>query len=360
MARRGVMTALQAALAGIGGAAGGLVQQEELKRKRQIEDEARTRQEMRDIVEAGERGFVTGEQLARQQEQGRRTTGSVVQNALLSALSPRAGVLPPPTAQDVGLASQALATAGRAPQRIVTAGGQEMFRAETPFQREERLGVLEREQKRMERMEERQYEQTFAADEARRRREERQEITPYQRAQLGIDERRLKLQEDALKQRQTDATWRQSKLPAEAQKRLSGFDSGVEMAAEARALIKEYPEAVGLKNMLWSQAVDRMDPQGVAARAAIEALSGEIRNQRFGGALTTSEAKFAERFLPGPLDRADGVIIKLDRLEKYLESKRRGIYSSYGGSYVPGRVVGPQAQMMSGQRGGLPFDAEEF
>jgi hypothetical protein len=78
MARRGVMTALQAALAGIGGAAGGYVQMEETKRKRQLEDEARKRQEMRDIVELGDRDFVTGEQLAKQQEQGRRTTGSVV------------------------------------------------------------------------------------------------------------------------------------------------------------------------------------------------------------------------------------------------------------------------------------------
>lgn len=360
MARRNVMTALQAALAGIGGAASGYVQQQERKRQRELEERERTRQEMLDVVGLQERGFMSPEQLARQQERGVKTTGSVVQNALLSAMAPRAGMLPPPSAQEVGFASQALATAGRAPQRIVTAGGQEMFRAETPAEREERLSLLKEERTRMGKLEERQYEQTFAADEARRRREERREITPYQRAQLGMDERRLKLQEDALKQRQTDSTWRQSKLPAEAQKRLSGFDSGVEMVADARALIKEYPEAVGLKNMLWSQAVDRMDPQGVAARAAIESLAGEIRNQRFGGALTANEAKFAERFLPGPTDRADGVIIKLDRLEKYLESKRRGIYSSYGGSYVPGRVVGPQAQMMSGQRGGLPFDAEEF
>ena len=45
MARRGVMTALQAALAGIGGAAGGYVQQEELKRKRMEEERERAQQE---------------------------------------------------------------------------------------------------------------------------------------------------------------------------------------------------------------------------------------------------------------------------------------------------------------------------
>jgi hypothetical protein len=45
MARRGTLTALQAALAGIGGAAGGYVQQEELKRKRQEEERQRGQQE---------------------------------------------------------------------------------------------------------------------------------------------------------------------------------------------------------------------------------------------------------------------------------------------------------------------------
>ena len=67
MARRGVMTALQAALAGIGGAAGGYVQMEETKRKRMVEDEERKqrqaaleaglqagiRQEQRDILKGG-------------------------------------------------------------------------------------------------------------------------------------------------------------------------------------------------------------------------------------------------------------------------------------------------------------------
>lgn len=63
MARRGVMTALQAALAGIGGAAGGYVEQQERKRKqlqeeedrkrRQALDEAGIRAEQREIARMG-------------------------------------------------------------------------------------------------------------------------------------------------------------------------------------------------------------------------------------------------------------------------------------------------------------------
>ncbi len=58
MARRGVMTALQAALAGIGGAAGGYVQMEERKRKQKQEEDARAQQDFLtrfSLTEAGAR-----------------------------------------------------------------------------------------------------------------------------------------------------------------------------------------------------------------------------------------------------------------------------------------------------------------
>ncbi len=334
MARRGVMTALQAALAGIGGAAGGYVQQEELKRKRRAEEEARTRQEMRDIVEAGERGFVTGEQLAQQQEQGKRTTGSVVQNALLSALSPRAGMLPPPTAQDVGTASQALATAGRAPQRIMTAGGQEMFRAETPQQESLRLALLKEERDRMGKLEERRYEQTFAADEARRRREERreerQEITPYQQAQLRLDEQRIALMQDKAK----DESW-EAKLPVQAQTKLAGYNASLDQIKSLRAAVKANPKAVGLKNYIPGAMIDIADPQGSGVRAQVEGFAGEIRNQRFGGQLTQEESRRSRQFLPDVSQRPEVILSRIDEAERFLEQKRKGLYSVYRGEYRP-------------------------
>jgi hypothetical protein len=330
MARRGTLTALQAALAGIGGAAGGYVQQEELKRKRRSEEEARQRQEMLDVVGLQERGFMTPEQLASQKEQGVRTTGSVVSNALMSALSPRAGMLPPPTAQDVSLASQALATAGRAPQRIVTAGGQEMFRAETPMDREERLGRLEREQKRMERMEERQYEQTFAADEARRRREERQEITPFQKAQLRLDEQRLALMQDKAK----DTSW-EAKLPVQAQTKLAAYNASLDQIKSLRAAVKANPKAVGLKNYIPGAMIDIADPQGSGVRAQVEGFAGEIRNQRFGGQLTQEESRRSRQFLPDVSQRPEVMLSRLDEAERFLEQKRKGLYSVYRGEYRP-------------------------
>jgi hypothetical protein len=60
MARRGTLTALQAALAGIGGAAGGYVQQEELKRKRLEEERQREREEARDLILYGREAITPG------------------------------------------------------------------------------------------------------------------------------------------------------------------------------------------------------------------------------------------------------------------------------------------------------------
>jgi hypothetical protein len=50
MARRGLMTALQAALAGAAGAAGGYAQQQELERKRKMDEDERQRQALRDTL----------------------------------------------------------------------------------------------------------------------------------------------------------------------------------------------------------------------------------------------------------------------------------------------------------------------
>ena len=60
MARRGVMTALQAALAGIGGAAGGYVQMEDRKRKQLEADRERERQEQRDLILYGREAITPG------------------------------------------------------------------------------------------------------------------------------------------------------------------------------------------------------------------------------------------------------------------------------------------------------------
>jgi len=320
MARRGVMTALQAALAGIGGAAGGYVQMEERKRKQKQEEDARKRQEMLDVVGLQERGFMSPEQLAQQQMKGAQTTGSVVQNAFLSAMNPRAGVLPPPTAQDVGIASQALATAGRTPQRIVTAGGTELVRAETPFQREERLGVLEREQKRMQTMEEREYQRSRDADNRAFEREMlrlRNQLTPYQRQQLALDKRKLDIMEKE----------------KDAKKNEAAPGTRTSFAPEDVDFLRQLAPKVEMVNnrRVYKPADQSLDALGVRfAQSNITNILAGANEQRYAaiaGAIADAEARRSEKGVLTNQDiqrYRDQVLIRpMDKIETQYDKFRR-------------------------------------
>jgi hypothetical protein len=334
MARRGALTALQAVLAGISGGAGGYIQQEEMKRKRMTDEQERERRKALDIADLQERNYTSPEQLAKSREAAAPATSRVARSAILSALSPMAPAPMPSTADIATVMETASLRQPLSSEQRLSMYGQEFVRPESSLATTQREKAMDRANRMFE----------SAAE-----RRTRQEEMTYQRGrdkaadelagkQYGLDVRRVGLAEQAAKQRESDASWRRDKLPAAAAGKLAGFESGLSMAADVRNQIEGNKQALGLKNLAWGQLVNRLDPDGVGVRAGIEALSGEIRNQRFGGALTVNEAKFAERFLPSATDRADAALNKLTQLEKYLELKRKGIYDVYGGKFQPSRV----------------------
>lgn len=370
MARRGLATALQAALAGAGGYAQGMIASEERKRRQTLEDEARKRQQINDLITFGERAITPGPLATRAPAAPAAPAGPT------TAVPPSAVPLPTGRVDFTG-AMQQLAQEERVPSGTtpITIGDQTLYipigqrardiRASERLQEEEsalqraiastrategirqEFSAKEKDAANLalynaakseyglrEKYDpSKNYATVIELREKRAQRAASMAITPYQQAQLDLDRRRMAIQEASLRQRQTDAEFRQSKLPASAQNKLAGYEAGVTMAADLRTQIEQNKDALGFKNVLWGQVVNRLDPQGVGVRAAIEALSGEIRNQRFGGALTANEAKFAERFLPSATDRADAALSKLTQLENYLEQKRKGIYTVYGGEY---------------------------
>jgi len=125
-------------------------------------------------------------------------------------------------------------------------------------------------------------------------------------------------------------------MPEGSRRRLEGYESGIFMVRDAIGMLNENPQAVGpLKGRVWRAALDAYDKAGVGVRAYLENLAGEIRNQRFGGALTATEAKFAESMLPSDKDLSENAITKLNQLEKYLEQKRRALYKINKMEYEP-------------------------
>jgi hypothetical protein len=105
------------------------------------------------------------------------------------------------------------------------------------------------------------------------------------------------------------------------------------MISHIRDEIKNYPQGIGPQNNLPTQLINLLDPRGVSIRAAIENLSGEIRNQRFGGQLTVQEAQKAEQSLPDATDSPSTALRKLVELETFLESRRQGLYKQYNVPY---------------------------
>jgi hypothetical protein len=172
MARRGALTALQAALAGVSGGAQGYIQQRELERKREQEQADRERQQAIDVMGLQERGYTTAEQYAKQRQGATARGGQVASQALLSALNPMAGA--PPVAQVTGEGVSALSRALAMPEepgQRVAFGGQEFVRAESPEQATARERRLEGERGRLERKAEIDAERAWRSEEAKLQRD---------------------------------------------------------------------------------------------------------------------------------------------------------------------------------------------
>jgi hypothetical protein len=142
------------------------------------------------------------------------------------------------------------------------------------------------------------------------------------------------LRKKEFERREADSILRRERLPSGAQTKLAGLDSGALMVGDVRAMLEQNMGAIGpIKGRMFRSILDANDKEGVGTRAAIEALSGEIRNQRFGQALTAKEAKYAESMLPTEKDAAETAFKKLEQLENYLERKREGIFRVYKQPY---------------------------
>lgn len=155
MARRGLATALQAALAGFGGYGQGVVAQRERAQKLTQAEEERKRREMLDILDLQERTYMRPEQLVQAREKAAAPTSRVVQSAILSALSPTRPA-PLPSTEDIAdvMATSALRQPLSSEQRI-TAYGQEYVRPEAPMVTERREKAMERAQRTYETAEDR-------------------------------------------------------------------------------------------------------------------------------------------------------------------------------------------------------------
>jgi hypothetical protein len=108
-------------------------------------------------------------------------------------------------------------------------------------------------------------------------------------------------------------------------------DMSIKRIEEALDLLKKYPDSIGLKNLLPSQALDRADPKGVAARSAIGDIGSLVIHDRSGAAVSQSEMQRLG-FIPTPTDRADNAKTKLEAMLKWAKAGQQGLSETYSES----------------------------
>lgn len=395
MARRsGMMTALQAALAGFSGGIEGRMQQraadEEksrvaaaLERQARMDTAAADRQSMLDQIALGEKGFVERGVREERAKAAAPALGSMVSTALSSfgMGGGPAGVLP-----DMSTVQKAAGTYRNAPAQSFNVGGKTYEQMQTKQERDAMDMAQDEEAKARQLQQAERVKATEAQRVTALKAADRQaQIAQYESlgynkkdatmlvdnasaftAMRGQDisaatsresqsrtdaraDRDYALRVQEQQRREADSALRRERLPSGAQSKLAGFDSGVLMVGDVRSMIEQNKDAIGpIKGRVFRSILDANDKAGVGTRAAIESLSGEIRNQRFGGALTANEAKFAESMLPSEKDEAENALKKLEQLESYLERKREGIFRVYKQPYERINAVESSAPKASG------------
>ena len=152
---------------------------------------------------------------------------------------------------------------------------------------------------------------------------------------LGQTERRLDIMQQGLNK---TAAPKPAKIPpASAIKGISENQKYRSMIQRAIELVKQNPKAFGAKNFLGDTVVSRIDPGGVAARAAVAAVGAHVYHDISGAAVTVSEDKRLSPYAPKLDNEAKSILTKLNALDKeYGDAVDRAseLYSEENG-FVP-------------------------
>lgn len=371
MARRGALTAIQAALAGLSGGAAGYVRQKEMQREQDRLKAQEERQKSRDIFDLMQAGFMRPEELTQRQQAVTRQGGELASQALMSALNPRAGA--PMTAASgpgAGALSEAMATAGRAPSQRLTYGGQEFVRAEAPMERQERLAGLEYQRDIMKT----QAESRLRAEErAEDRRSRKQQAEDNANLQRDLTQMRIDANRSLAEVRASEESGKPPQRPTEAQE--DSFLFAQRMAA-ANPIIEQYGPRARLDRISAALAADNAVTRAVTNRmlsdeeqqlvVAIRQFAEPILRKNTGAAFNKEEIGWIEsQVIPVSGDSEATQKYKsasrLRELETFnniaLPASR--YYSQFGAATSAARPAGRPAAATTTRRV-LPNNSDEF
>jgi hypothetical protein len=99
--------------------------------------------------------------------------------------------------------------------------------------------------------------------------------------------------------------------PATLKEKIAQNNVTIKLVDEAVAAVDKNPDAFGLKNMMGSSAMARLDPEGVSARAKVANLGSQKYHDRSGANVTAAETPRLAPFIPDVNDPPGVVKTKL-------------------------------------------------
>jgi hypothetical protein len=165
----------------------------------------------------------------------------------------------------------------------------------------------------------------------RYRRDRLQSDAQFKALQIELTRMGLELRREMQQNRQ------EKPLPATAAQKIADNEQNLRRAQQALDLMEGKKvgvmegdqNATGLKGFLPDAVLQRVDPKGVDARAAIGDLGSLVIHDRSGAAVTASEFPRLQPFIPSPKDDPETVKKKLKRFVQVYKETSDGVKDVY-------------------------------
>lgn len=118
-------------------------------------------------------------------------------------------------------------------------------------------------------------------------------------------------------------------VPVHAQKAITGATSTLAQLDKAIAELEANPNAVGWKGLTPDIALNRLDPEGTAARASLADIGSLKIHERSGAAVTASETPRLKPFIPSVTDDYDTALTKLKRMRDVQAAEQEVLTGTY-------------------------------
>lgn len=103
----------------------------------------------------------------------------------------------------------------------------------------------------------------------------------------------------------------------------------IQKLKDALELVKNNPDAIGIKGGLPQYIVDRTNPEGIPTRAAIADIGSLVLHDRSGAAVTATEEPRLMPFIPTPSNTPESATAKLKRMLKYAIEQQDALKGTY-------------------------------